>query len=153
MYFCLHDRNVCLVQAVELPEAEFPGLPTSSTSPTGDAQAPKWPVQTVREKNRQGTSSGWDSAPDTPSHIAAVHSNSSVGHGDSYQGGQTDGWVESGAYGGWESSAGHKQGESGGPEEELYINDAGSGAEQSSTGNGWGGLLTDQVSCLMLHTC
>ena len=62
-----------LLQEVELPAAEFPGLPTSSPTPSGDAAAPKWPLQKVRDKNKQGVSNGWEPTPNTP-HIPAVHS-------------------------------------------------------------------------------
>jgi len=131
-----------LMQAVQLPDADFPELPTSNPTPSGE-EAPKWPVQKVREKRRQAPQSGWDAAQtgwdrqsDSPSHIPAVHSNSTTGHTyDSYQGEsgkmvhQSNGWSESAANDGWGGvgSGGQKWGEAAEAEE-----------EEASGYEGWG---------------
>lgn len=52
-----------------LPDAEFPGLPMAS--PDHITEAPKWPIQRVREKKQPPASSGWG-APTTSPHIPAV---------------------------------------------------------------------------------
>lgn len=104
---------IVLMQAVQLPDADFPELPTSNFTPSGE-EAPKWPVQKIREKKRQAPQSGWDAGqtgwdmqPDSPSHIPAVHSNTTTGHNhDSYQGEsgkvhQANGWGESAAIDSW----------------------------------------------------
>ena len=69
-----HECGVSLqqlvLQAAVLPNAEFPGLPTAS--PDHIADAPRWPIQRVREKKQPPASSGWDT-PATPPHIPAVH--------------------------------------------------------------------------------
>ncbi len=118
-----------LLQEVELPAAEFPGLPTSSPTPSGDAAAPKWPLQKVRDKNKQGVSNGWEPTPNTP-HIPAVHSSYP---GASSQGAQGDGWEDYGASNGWggSDSQAQKWGHSAEPEE-----------EELNGYDAWGGVQT-----------
>lgn len=108
-----------------MPDDEFPGLPTAA--PDLSAEAPKWPVQRVRDKKKTASSTGWD-VPDTPSHIPAVHCNSPVtDYNHSSYSGQNDGWDVTGG-GGWGNSADEgKWGES--SEQQGYI--------------GWGGEQTN----------
>ena len=58
-----------VLQAAVLPDAEFPGLPTSS--PDHATEAPKWPIQRVRDKQSPATSD-WGT-PATPPQIPAKH--------------------------------------------------------------------------------
>ncbi len=137
---------IVLMQAVQLPDADFPELPTSNPTPSGE-EAPKWPVQKVREKKRQAPQPGWDAAqtgwdtqPDSPSHIPAVHSNSTTGHTyDSYQGEsgkvhQANGWDGSAANDGWGrvGSGMQKWGDSAETEEEEASGYAGRGDAESN---------------------
>ena len=111
MITALH--TILLMQVVQLPDADFPELPTSNPTPSGE-EAPKWPVQKVREKKKQAPQPGWDAAqtgwegqPESPPHIPAFHSNSTAGHThDSYQGEsgkvhQASDWDGSAANNGW----------------------------------------------------
>lgn len=132
---------IVLMQAVQLPDADFPELPTSNPTPSAE-EAPKWPVQRVRDKKKQASPSGWDAAQtgwdrqsDSPSHIPAVHSNSTTGHTyNSYQAEsgkvhEANGWNESAANDGWGGvgSGGQQWGESAEAEE-----------EEASGYEGWG---------------
>lgn len=93
------------MQAAVLPDAEFPGL--SSASPEHTTEAPRWPIQRVRDKPQPQPSSGWD-APATSPHIPALHRDNT----DNYSGWGADGantwggdevggkWADS-AEGGW----------------------------------------------------
>ncbi|KAL0046758.1 hypothetical protein WJX82_009320 [Trebouxia sp. C0006] len=155
------------VQAVQLPDADFPELPTSNPTPSAE-EAPKWPVQRMRDKKKQAPQSsweaaetGWDRQSDSPSHIPAVHSNSTTGHTyNSYQGEsgkvqQGNGWNESAASDGWGGvgSGGQKWGESAEAEEEEASGYEGwgdaetkyqpaaqnMGKNYTADGGGWGG--------------
>ena len=99
LQICKEGEGQSGVQAVNLPDADFPTLPTASTPPAGDAEAPKWPLQKVRQTKTQGAASGWDAAPATP-YIPAHHRNDNPGGNYStYQGGPgrgDEGWVASG---------------------------------------------------------
>ena len=136
---------ILLMKAVQLPDADFPELPTSNPTPSAE-EAPKWPVQRMRDKKKQAPQSsweaaetGWDRQSDSPSHIPAVHSNSTTGHTyNSYQGEsgkvqQGNGWNESAASDGWGGvgSGGQKWGESAEAEE-----------EEASGYEGWGDAET-----------
>ena len=161
------------MQAVQLPDADFPELPTSSFSPSEDAKAPKWPAQKVSEKKRQAPQTSWDAAPDSPVHIPAVHGSSTTGNGyDSYQGGpgqggEADGWGGSGANDAWQGadSGGQNWDDSAEAEQENINGYDGRGGEETSgphepaakhmgnkytaaasTGNGWGQPEPDQAS-------
>ena len=77
-----------------LPDAEFPGLPTASLERV--TEAPKWPIQRVRDKKQPAPSSGWD-APGTPPHIPAYHNTTVTDHnyGSTYDN-QSGGWDANG---------------------------------------------------------
>lgn len=94
------------MQAALLPDAEFPGL--SSGSSERATEAPKWPIQRVRDKPQPQPSSGWD-APASSPHIPAVHRDNTDNYsGWGAEGGGTWGgedevggkWAES-SEGGW----------------------------------------------------
>lgn len=125
LYYCgilllWHITILFALQAVVLPDAEFPGLPTAS--PEHITEAPKWPIHRVRDKKQPPASSGWD-APATPSHIPAVHQNVTVtDHNYS-------GWDAEGANDWGGAEAGGKWGASAEVEQEY---DGGWGGEQTN---------------------
>lgn len=103
-YKCGKSLQQLVLQAAVLPDADFPGLPTAS--PDHTTEAPKWPIQRVREKKQPSASSGWD-APATPPHIPAVHRDVTV-TGYNYSGWDAEGdndWGGAEAGGKWGDSA------------------------------------------------
>ncbi|DBA69891.1 TPA: hypothetical protein ACH3X2_012391 [Trebouxia sp. C0005] len=131
-------------QAMQLPDADFPELPTSNSTLSGE-EAPKWPVQKVREKKKQGPQSDWDAAqtgwdrqPDSLPHIPAVHGNSTTGptcnshQGESGKVHQVNGWDESAANDGWAGAGVGRQKRGDSAEEETSGYEAWGDAESNS---------------------
>ncbi len=157
-----------LMQAVQLPDADFPELLTSNPTPSAE-EAPKWPVQRVRDKKKQAPQSGWEAGQtgwdqqcESPCHIPAVHSASATGHtyhfyqGESGKLHQANGWGESAANDGWGGvgSGGQKWGESAEAEEEEASGyegwgDAGSNSEYQPAAQNMGKnyTATEGVQC------
>lgn len=139
-----HSTYNLLMQAMQLPDADFPELPTSNSTLSGE-EAPKWPVQKVREKKKQGPQSDWDAAqtgwdrqPDSLPHIPAVHGNSTTGptcnshQGESGKVHQVNGWDESAANDGWAGAGVGRQKRGDSAEEETSGYEAWGDAESNS---------------------